>query len=104
MGENIADTVVSWLTDKDKLEHMSLRAKGLAKPTAARDIARKMCDGLLELGVELKEADSTMRSHVVDDESGIFSADGPTTIECAAACGDPQADVSRTSVASSQSE
>merc|ERR1711920_1008769 len=52
----VAETVAAWLRDPPRLATMSQNARRIAKPTAALDIARKMCDGLLELGVELKEA------------------------------------------------
>merc|ERR1712039_476080 len=52
----IAATVASWLSCPQRLVEMSQAARSLAKPRAALDIARKICDGLLELGVELTES------------------------------------------------
>eukprot|EP00438_Fugacium_kawagutii_P025310 Skav201470 [mRNA] locus=scaffold663:87954:93619:+ [translate_table: standard] len=54
--EQIATTIAEWLSDPDGLETMSDNARQLAKPEAALQIARRICDGLLDLGVELKEA------------------------------------------------
>lgn len=53
--EQIAETIADWLADPERLQTMSENARRLAKPDAALQIARRICDGLLDLGVELKE-------------------------------------------------
>lgn len=54
--ERVADMVAMWVHDPDKLQEMSERAKGLARPNAALDIARRICESQLDFGVELTEA------------------------------------------------
>ncbi|CAK0894504.1 unnamed protein product, partial [Prorocentrum cordatum] len=51
----IAEKVAAWLGDPEKLLQMSARARQLGRPGAALDIARRLCDGLMELGTELRE-------------------------------------------------
>lgn len=53
--EQIAETIADWLADPERLQTMSENARRLAKRDAALQIARRICDGLLDLGVELKE-------------------------------------------------
>lgn len=53
--EQIAEKIAEWLSDPAAMKEMSENARRLAKPAAALQIARRICDGLLDLGVELKE-------------------------------------------------
>merc|ERR1711920_362695 len=94
----VAETVANWLAEPATLEKMSLCAQNAAKPKAALDIARKMCD-CLELGVELKEACPNMFSNVLDDDSCEFNNNDPRLAPPSDICGGSQADVSRSSVA-----
>jgi len=69
----IADKVAEWLEDPDKLHQMSKCALSLARPRAALDITRRICDSLLDLGVELREAGVELR------EAPTASSDAATT-------------------------
>ncbi|CAE7253852.1 MGD A [Symbiodinium natans] len=51
----VAAKIEEWLKDPPALEKMSENARRLAQPGAALEISRRMCDSLLDLGVELAE-------------------------------------------------
>jgi len=53
--ERVADVVAMWVHDPEKLQQMSERAKALARPHAALDIARRVCESQLDFGVELTD-------------------------------------------------
>ncbi|CAE7529235.1 MGD1 [Symbiodinium microadriaticum] len=54
----VAAKIEEWLKDPPTLERMSENARRLAQPDAALEISRRMCDSLLDLGVELEEVRS----------------------------------------------
>ncbi|CAE8704902.1 unnamed protein product [Polarella glacialis] len=53
--EKVADKVAEWLSDPELMLKMSTAAQRLGRPDAALDITRRMCDTLLDLGIELEE-------------------------------------------------
>jgi 1,2-diacylglycerol 3-beta-galactosyltransferase len=68
--ERIAKELESWLDHPAQLRRMSEHARRLGRPKATLDIARRIGDGLMNLGVELMETDFKRRcAEAVDDTS-----------------------------------
>ncbi|CAJ1335956.1 unnamed protein product [Effrenium voratum] len=67
--EQVAEKIAEWLSDEEAMKRMSENARRLAKPDAALDITRRMCDSLLDLGIELDEVKQgqfgSLRKHLM---------------------------------------
>lgn len=49
---SVADTVRGWLQDPEYIAEMSANARRMGRPRASLDIARRMCQGFLDLDME----------------------------------------------------
>lgn len=65
--ERVAKELETWLNDPEHLRRMSENARRLGRPNATLDIARRIGDSLMNLGVELMETDFKRRSSAAVD-------------------------------------